>query len=153
MSKQRLTFKVDGGLKKLSEFYSTAGSDEFAVDAYWKNPAALLEALSVAPAKEIRISSGYKHLADTMGDVDFNGWQAEGAPIMQAGKLNDDFTQAFTSVSVAVVVVVITVTVTSGYKKEEPVQRLPVPGGPSFASVAEMSRHAQTVAEQVGWFS
>jgi hypothetical protein len=154
MSKQRLTFKVEGGLKKLSEFYSSKGGEAAATDTYWKNPGALLEALSVAPSKEIRISAGYKHLADTMGDVDFNGWQAEGAPVMQAGKLNDDFIHAFTSVSVAVVVVVITVTVTSGYNREEPAQqRLPVPGGPKFANVAEMSRHAQTVAEQVGWFS
>ncbi len=153
MSKQRLTFKVDGGLKKLSEFYSSKGSEAAATDTYWKNPGALLEALSVAPSKEIRISSGYKQLADTMGDVDFGAWSEEGVPMLNAGRLGDDFGQAFTSVSVAVVVVVITVTVTSGYKPEQPAQRLPVPGGPKMAGIADMAFHAQAVAEQVGWFS
>lgn len=151
MSKQRLTFKVDGGLKKLSEFYASADKDTAATETYWHNPAALLEALEVCPAKEIRISSGYKQLAETMVDVDFGQWSAEGSPMLNAGKLTDDFSQAFTTVSVAVVVVVVTVTVTSGYNREEPA-RLPVPGAPKFG-IADMARHAQTVAEQVGWFS
>lgn len=155
MRKQRLTFKVDGGLKKLSEFYSSADKDTAAADTYWKNPGALLEALAVSPSKEIRISSGYKQLADTMDKVDFGQWHAEGVPMLNAGKLGDDFGNAFTSVSVAVVVVVVTVTVVSGHHREQeaPAQRLPVPGGPKFAEIADMSRHAQTVAEQVGWFS
>ena len=154
MTKRRLTFKVEGGLKKLSELYASADKDHKATDTYWHNPGALLEALSVAPSKEIRISSGYKQLADTMDKVDFGQWQAEGSPALQAGRLGDDFGQAFTTVSVAVVVVVVTVTVTTGYTEDKRTPaRVPVPGGPKFASVEDMARHAQTVAEQVGWFS
>jgi hypothetical protein len=149
-----LKFKVEGGLKKLSEFYATAEKDAGATDTYWHNPAALLEALEVAPSKEIRISAGYKQLADTMGQVDFGSWSTDGVPTLEAGRLGDDFGQAFTCTSVAVVVVVITVTVVSGYHREEPAQqRLPVPGGPKMASIADMTHHAQSVAERVGWFS
>jgi hypothetical protein len=154
MSKQKLKFKVDGGLKKLSELYASSDKDAGATDTYWKNPGALLEALAVAPSKEIRLSSGYKQLADTMGQVDFGSWSTDGVPTLEAGRLGDDFGQAFTCTSVAVVVVVVTVTVVSGYHREEPAQqRLPVPGGPKMASIADMAYHAQAVAEQVGWFS
>ena len=152
MTKAKLKFKVEGGLKKLSELYASAEKDAAATDTYWKNPGALLEALAVAPSKEIRISAGYKQLADTMDKVDFGAWSTDGVPTLEAGRLGDEFGQAFTSVSVAVVVVVVTVTVVSGYR-DEPVQRAPVPGGPKMASIADMAYHAQSVAEQVGWFS
>ena len=66
-----------------------------------------------------------------------------------AGGLRDDFTQAFTVTSVAVVVVVVTVTVVSGYDRSAPAQRAPVHG----PKMSQMSHYAQSVAEQVGWFS
>src|SRR4051812_24895592 len=74
MKKQKLKFKVDGGLARLSELYTAAEQDERAADSYWQNPGALLEALNVAPSKEIRISPGYKKLADSMDGIDFTKW-------------------------------------------------------------------------------
>lgn len=74
MTKQKLKFKIEGGLSKLSELY--AGTDAKMSDSYWHNPAQLMEALQVAPAKEIRLSSGYKKLADALGDFDFGGFHA-----------------------------------------------------------------------------
>ncbi len=190
MTKQKLTFKVDGGLKKLAGFYATAEKEEKAADIYWQKPEALLEALDVAPAKEIRISSGYKKLADTMETIDFEKWHGSfdrtrddgdlniqetaftslyhavaGADrdALQAGRLGDNFGQAMTvtitmtmTMTITITVTMtMTVTVTSGYNKDEP-KRLPVPGGPSFASAAElgvMARYAQTVADHIGWFA
>ncbi len=176
MTKQKLKFKLEGGLQKLSDFYATTDTDKTATETYFNNPAALMEALDVTPAKEIRISDGYKKLSDTMGNIDFNKWHdtfdrsAEDCGTAfqdkaftslmhavggydaerHAGGLRDDFTQAFTVTSVAVVVVVVTVTVVSGYDRSAPAQRAPVPGG---SRMSQMSHYAQSVAEQVGWFS
>jgi hypothetical protein len=182
MTKQKLKFKIEGGLQKLADFYSATDKDTHAHDTYWHNPGALLEALAVAPAKEIRISTGYKKLAETAPTIDFDKWtgtfdsgMTDGvtaappgtayASLMQAvdpaqhcGKISEDFDNAITVTSVAVVVVVVTVTVVSGradYNKETPA-RLPVPNSPKFMApnfAAEMSRTAQAVAEQIGWFS
>jgi hypothetical protein len=190
MTKQKLTFKVDGGLKKLADFYATAEKEEKAADTYWQKPEALLEALNVAPSKEIRISSGYRKLAASMETIDFEKWHGSfdrtrddgdlgvqetaftslyqtvaGADIdvLQMGRLGDDFghamtitmTMTMTMTITITVTMTMTVTITSGYSKEEP-QRLPVPGGPKFASAAElgvMARYAQTVADHIGWFA
>lgn len=186
--KQKLKFKVDGGLARLSELYTAAEQDERAADSYWQNPGALLEALNVAPSKEIRISEGYKKLADSMETIDFAKWngtfdrsRGDGMGVqetaftslwhavagadratLEAGRLGDDFGQAYTitmtmtmTMTITITVTMtMTVTVTSGYQKDEQ-KRLPVPGGPSFAAadVARMSRYAQTLADHVGWFS
>lgn len=175
MTKQKLKFKVEGGLRKLSEFYSNCDHDLNATETYWKNPGALMEALEVAPAKEIRISHGYKKLADTIDKIDFEKWEstfgraseecgpfqekafnsllhAVGGytPALHAGDFRDDFEQAFTITTVAVAVVVVTVTVVSGHQREAPTPRTPVPGSPKFQ---QMALYAQSVADQVGWFS
>lgn len=176
MTKQKLKFKVEGGLQKLSELYSRTDNDVSAAATYWHNPAALMEALEVAPAREIRISHGYKKLADTMDKIDFGKWEgtfsrapedageifektafnslmhAVGGvdPALRAGDYGDAFNQSVTITSVAVVVVVVTVTVVSGYQKDAPTPRTPVPGAPKFS---QMAAYAQSVAEQVGWFS
>jgi hypothetical protein len=188
MTKQKLTFKVDGGLKKLAGFYATAEKEENAADTYWQKPEALLEALNVAPSKEIRISSGYKKLADTMQAIDFEKWHGSfdrtrddgdlgiqetaftslyhavaGADkaALQMGRLGEDFGQAMTITMTMTMTITITitmtmtVTVTSGYEKDRN-ERVPLPGGPKFASSAElgvMSRYAQTVADHIGWFA
>lgn len=189
MTKQKLKFKVDGGLAKLSELYTAADKDEGAADAYWQNPGALLEALNVAPSKEIRISPGYKKLADSMDAIDFAKWNdtfdhsrddgmsvqenaftslwhsVDGADraTLEAGRLGDDFGQAYTitmtmtmTMTITITVTMtMTVTITSGYSRDENQRKLPVPGGPSFATadVARMTRYAQTLADHVGWFS
>lgn len=157
MTKQKLKFKVEGGLNRLSDFYAATDTDLTATDTYWHNPAALMEALEVAPAREIRISTGYKKLAETMDKVDFGKWHGtfdrttedceanfqdkafnslmhavggSDTPL-HAGTYGEKFNQAFTVTSVAVVVVVVTVTVVSGYQapaSPEP----PFPADPSF---------------------
>ena len=74
MAKQKLTFKIDGGLEKISRLYASAESDKQALNTYGENPAALLEALSVTPEREIRLSAGYRKLAETMDTIDLSQW-------------------------------------------------------------------------------
>jgi hypothetical protein len=163
VTKQKLKFKVDGGLKKLSEFYATAEKEAGASDMYWKNPAALLEALEVAPSKEIRISSGYKKLADTMDTIDFEKWHGTfdmsrddgdlgvqekaftslwhavaGADrdALEAGRLNDKFEQALTVTVTVTITITITMTMTmtsTVTSGRKEEPRAPVPGAPSLA--------------------
>ncbi|MBI1215569.1 MAG: hypothetical protein GC185_07105 [Alphaproteobacteria bacterium] len=176
MTKQKLKFKVDGGLRKLADFYDSAQQEKSASEAYWNNPAALLEALDVAPEKEIRISGGYKKLADTMDSVDFkkwndtfdhdmkdNGlyvqpkpyaslWNAVDPESLQAGDLGDAFDRAY-NVVVVLITITVTVTVTSGYIRDEDSRRPATPNAPKFSGIPQMSSYAQSVADQVGWFS
>ncbi len=166
MTKQKLTFKIDGGLKKLSAFY--AGAAEDAATTYWQRPSALLEALAVAPAKEIRLSSGYKKLADALDTLDYglyhetlsakessacgtnanvftSLWHAvSGHDELQAGGLTDEFNEG---PIVAVAVSMITVSVAfvnlsgSNYKDEKDREQRPgyrVPAGPRFASTEQL---------------
>lgn len=128
MTKQKLKFKIEGGLNKLSELYTATDKDSTATDTYWENPSALLEALSVAPSKEIRISQGYRKLAETMGGINFeelrgsfdytrtdDGVQAKPlttilsavagvAPeVIRAGGLKDDFgKEGFNTISISI---------------------------------------------------
>jgi hypothetical protein len=168
MTKQKLTFKIDGGLKRLSAFYAGAADD--AATTYWQRPSALLEALAIAPAKEIRLSSGYKKLADALDSLDYglyhetlsaredksacgtnagvftSLWHAvsgygEG---VQAGGLTDEFNEG---PIVAVAVSMITVSVAfvnlsgSNYKEDKEREERPgyrVPAGPRFASTEQL---------------
>jgi hypothetical protein len=77
MTKQKLTFKVEKGLEKIAGIYAAADKDAGAAQAYFDNPAALMEALQVAPHREIRLSPGYKRLADALCSFDFDSYQAE----------------------------------------------------------------------------
>lgn len=162
MKKQKLTFKVEGGLKKLSALY--ASTDKETADTYWQKPAALLEAFEVAPAKEIRISSGYKKLADALDTLDYGLYHEtlaeEGAhncagvnpgvftslwhavsgyePGMQAGRLGDEFNGPIVAVAVSMITVSVAFVNLSGSnerkddREERPGYR--VPAGPRFAS-------------------
>ena len=185
MKKQKLTFKVDGGLEKVSALYAAAQNNKQAVENYGQNPASLLQALSVEPSREIRISEGYKKLASTMDTINFGKWHDTFEPrtettsytlqqkaftslwyavngydpALQAGKMGDDFEQANAVVVVVTFTMTVTMASTNGYSdkfKEIPAYRTPTQDGPKFAGkeeLAYMSRYAQTVAEQIGWFS
>lgn len=166
MKKQKLTFKIDGGLDRLSAFY--AGAAEDAATTYWQRPSALLEALDVAPAKEVRLSSGYKKLADALETLDYGLYHEtlsaqEATPCgvnegiytslwhavsghgegMQAEGLRDKFNDG---PIVAVAVSMITVSVAfvnlsgSNERKDEREQRpaYRVPAGPRFASAEQL---------------
>ena len=160
--KQKLTFKVEGGLSRLSAFYAGAADD--AATTYWQRPSALLEALSAAPAKEIRLSSGYKKLADALDTLDYGLYHEtlsakETAPCgtnpgvftslwhavsghddtLQAGKLGDEFNEGpIVAVAVSMITVSVAFVNLSGSNHEErkhedrPAYR--VPAGPRFAS-------------------
>jgi hypothetical protein len=183
MTKQKLTFKVEGGLSRLSEFY--AETKEKDPVAYWENPGALLEALSVAPAKEIRLSAGYRKLAEVMDTLDYGLYHdtlaAEGAHNcagvnpsvftslwntvsghdtgLQAGRLGDEFNGPIVAVAVSMITVAIAFVNLSGTNERKEDMERPgyrVPAGPRFASkdqVRDMAHHAQVVAEQISWFS
>lgn len=182
MTKQKLKFKIEGGLSKLSELY--AGTNAKMADGYWQNPSMLLEALHVAPSKEIRLSLGYKKLSDALGGFDFGQFYAT---IEEQGReecgLNLDVLQRMwdkvggldctvhidekqlqgpiVAVAVSMITVAVAFVNLSGYneyKSEkapvQPVYRKP-PAGPKFASREElqnMAQHAQIVADHI-WFS
>ena len=164
--KQKLTFKVEGGLSRLSAFYAGAADD--AATTYWQRPSALLEALSVAPEKEIRLSSGYKKLADALETLDYglyhetlsareagpcgtnanvftSLWHAVGGhdESLQAGRLGDEFNEG---PIVAVAVSMITVSVAfvnlsgSNHREEKHEERpaYRVPAGPRFATTEQL---------------
>jgi hypothetical protein len=182
MTKQKLKFKVEGGLKRLSEFY--AGAAEDAATTYWQNPSALLEALSVAPAKEIRISGGYKKLADALETLDYGLYHdtlmAKAADVctdenvitsirhavaghdetLNAGTISDEFNRGpIVAVAVSMITVSVVVVNLSGYQRDEDMEKRPgyrVPAGPRFATteqLRDMAHHAQIVADQISWFS
>lgn len=185
--KQKLTFKVDGGLEKVSELYAKADNAQ-ALQTYGENPAALLEALSVEPTQQIRVSAGYKKLADEMDNIDFGTWRDtfEGCtdslqpkaltslwyavngyePVIHAGGLGDEFNNSMTvSISITVTITMtmtmtMTSTVASGYDRVNEQMNVTgghaPPKGPQMAhrkDLTYMARHAQTMAEQIGWFS
>ena len=185
MKKQKLTFKIDGGLEKVSLLYAAAENNKQSVESYGQNPASLLQALSIEPSREIRISEGYKKLASTLSTIDFGKWHdtlepetdknsfnlqqkaftslwyaVNGYdPALQAGKLNEDFKEANLVVVLITMTITITMASTNGYNdtiKDQPAYRTPASDGPKFATrgeLAYMSRYAQTIAEQIGWFS
>ena len=181
-TKEKLKFKVAGGLGKLSDFYAGTGAD--AAETYFNNPAALLEALEVAPAKEIRISSGYKKLADSMEEIDFglyhstfseegvrdcsgvnlnvltSLWNTVGGDCaVQAGPLKKDFNDPIVAVAVSMITVAVAFVNLSGMNEDKVNRNVPQkkpPGGPAFASreqLHQMAHHAQIVADHISWFS
>lgn len=182
MTKQKLKFKIDGGLSKLSELY--AATDSAGADAYFDNPAALMSALSVEPAREIRLAQGYKKLSDALCSFDFAGFhdviEEEGkAPcglnlnVLQTmwdkvGGLDctvhldeKQLSGPIVAVAVSMITVAVAFVNLSGRNDDTaekvpavPVRRKP-PAGPKFASREElhiMAQHAQIVADHI-WLS
>jgi hypothetical protein len=225
MAKQKLTFKIEGGLDKVSELYA-ASNNAADLQTYGENPAALLQALSITSEKEIRISSGYKKLAEEMGNIDFGQWlntfepaTEESArnlqikpltslwqtvngytPVIQAitGKAEDSMNMVVEMITVVAAVaaaaVWTSVSMQGRTPRKPPAPKMieaaensptshafinmqmnfnmnvnynmnmstngrtprrnpPAPKMIGAADIAYMSRHAQMMAEHVGWFS
>ena len=87
MARKTLQFKVPGGLKKVSEFYLAHDGKTEDLNTYWHDPAALLKHFTDQPVSaQIKLSEGYKKLADTMDTVNFDRWIES----FEEGKRADD---------------------------------------------------------------
>lgn len=152
MTKRKLKFKTEGGLRKLPDFYAHTDTGTRATGTCWHNPAALMEALEAAPAREIRIldkwEGTFSRASEECGDVfeenAFNSLlHAAGGhtPALRAGELGGGLKR-----------LVATVTVIGESQREAPhhTPRTPVPGSPRLS---QMALYAQPPAPQADWFS
>jgi hypothetical protein len=147
----RLKYKTEGGFRRSADFYSHD----------WHSPAALMEALSAAPAREIRIAldkiapekqegtvgRAQEECGPVFEEKAFDDLMLHAAgghtPALRAGNSGGAFARLLAFAAI--------VTTVSGYTREAPhTPRTPVPGFPRFSQAA---LYAQSVAPQAGWFS